>query len=124
MIEKSGVASISRGTRGSGSIEISAPGAFTAVGFSSQKKKPGASAAERGSPSLLKTIDQNRRERHDHINRPGRSTYPGRISVLTSGATDVTEADNNRFAAVRAATDRSTGGATEELGRRLSLGLK
>ncbi len=87
MIEKSDAASIFRGTRGSGSIEISVPGAFTAVRFSGQQKNPGASAAERGRPSLFKTIDEDRRERHDHINRSGRSTYPGRISVLTSGAT-------------------------------------
>lgn len=57
------------------------------VGFSGQQKNPGASAAERGRPSLFKTIDEDRRERHDHINRSGRSTYPGRLSVLTSGAT-------------------------------------
>ena len=68
-------------------MEISVPGAFTAVGFSGQQKKPGASAAERGRPSLFKTIDEDRRQRHDHINRSDRSTYPGRISVLTSGAT-------------------------------------
>src|SRR5579863_1603460 len=87
MIAESDAASIFRDTRGSGSIEISVPGAFTAVGFSGQQKNPGASAAERGRPSLFKTIDEDRRERHDHINRSGRSTYPGRISVLTSGAT-------------------------------------
>ena len=87
MIAKSDAASIFRDTRGSRSIEISVPGAFTAVEFSGQQKKPGASAAERGRPSLFKTIDEDRRERHDHINRSGRSTYPGRISVLTSGAT-------------------------------------
>src|ERR1700676_2784744 len=87
MIEKSDAASLFPGTRGSRSIEISVPGAFTAVGFSGQQKNPGASAAERGRPSLFKTIDEDRRERHDHINRSGRPTYPGRISVLTSGAT-------------------------------------
>ena len=87
MIAKSAAASIFRDTRGSRSIEISVPGAFTAVGFSGQQKNPGASAAERGRPSLFKTIDEDQRERHDHINRSGRSTYPGRISVLTSGAT-------------------------------------
>jgi hypothetical protein len=87
MIAKSDAASIFLGTQGSRSIEISVPGAFTAVGFSGQQKNPGASAAERGRPSLFKTIDEDRRERHDHINRSGRSTYPGRISVLTSGAT-------------------------------------
>jgi hypothetical protein len=87
MIAKSDDASILRGTRGSRSIEISVPGAFTAVGFSGQQKNPGASAAERGRPSLFKTIDEDRRERHDHINRSDRSTYPRRISVLTSGAT-------------------------------------
>src|ERR1035438_9815846 len=87
MIAKSDAASILRGTRGSRSIEISVPGAFTTVGFSGQQKNPGASAAERGRPSLFKTIDEDRRERHDHINRSGRSTYHGRISVLTSGAT-------------------------------------
>ena len=76
MIAKSDAASIFRDTRGSGSIEISVPGAFTAVGFSGQQKNPGASAAERGRPSLFKTIDEDRRERHDHINRSGRSTYP------------------------------------------------
>jgi hypothetical protein len=87
MIAKSDAASIFRDTRGSRSIEISVPGAFTAVGFSGKQKNPGASAAERGRPSLFKTIDEDRRERHDHINRSGRSTYPGRISVLISGAT-------------------------------------
>src|SRR5271155_5380302 len=87
MIAKSDAASIFWGTRGSRSIEISVPGAFTAVGFSGQQKNPGASAADRGRPSLFKTIDEDRRERHDHINRSGRSTYPGRISVLTSAAT-------------------------------------
>ena len=87
MIAKSDAASTFLGTRGSRSIEISVPGAFTAVGFFSPKKKPGASAADRGRPSLFKTIDEDRRERHDHISRSGRSTYPGRISVLTSGAT-------------------------------------
>jgi len=40
MIEKSDAASIFRDTRGSGSIEISVPGAFTAVGFFRPKKKP------------------------------------------------------------------------------------
>jgi hypothetical protein len=89
MIAKSDAASIFRGTRGSRSIEISVPEAFTAVGFSGQQKNPGASAAVRGRPSLFKTIDEDRRQRHDHINRSGRSTYPGRISVLTSGATPV-----------------------------------
>src|SRR5277367_2285304 len=87
MITKSDAASIFPGTRGSRSIEISVPGAFTAVGCFRPKKNPGASAAERGRPSRFKTIDEDRRERHDHINRSGRSTYPGRISVLTSGAT-------------------------------------
>jgi hypothetical protein len=87
MIEKSDAASIFRDTRGSGSIEISVPGAFTAVGFFRPKKKTGASAAERGRPSLIKTIDEDRRERHDHINRSGRSTYPEEKSVQTSGAT-------------------------------------
>src|SRR3984957_7840659 len=87
MIAKSDAASIFRGTRGSRSIEISVPGAFTAVGFFGPQKNPGASAAERGRHSLFKTIDEDRRQRHDHINRSGRSTYPGRISVLTSGAT-------------------------------------
>src|SRR5271154_2098716 len=86
MIAKSDAASIFRGTRGSRSIEISVPGASTAVGFCGQQKNPGASAAERSRPSLFKTIDEDRRERHDHINRSGKSTYPGRISVLTSGA--------------------------------------
>ena len=76
MIAKSDAASIFRDTRGSRSIEISVPGAFTAVGFSGQQKNPGASAAERGRPSLFKTIDEDRRERHDHINRSGRSTPP------------------------------------------------
>src|SRR5271170_8157168 len=89
MITKSDAASIFPGTRGSRSIEISVPGAFTAVGCFRPKKNPGASAAERGRPSLFKTIDEDPRERHDHINRSDRSTYPGRISVLTSGATPV-----------------------------------
>jgi hypothetical protein len=87
MIAKSDTVSIFRGTQRIRSIEISVPGAFTAVGFSGQQKNPGASAAERGRPSLFKTIDEDRIQRHDHINRSGRSTYPGRISVLTSGAT-------------------------------------
>jgi integrase len=87
MIRKSDAVSIFRATRGSRSIEISVPGSFTAVRFLRPKKKPGASAADRGRPSLFKTIDEDQRERHDHINRSGRSTYPERISVLTSGAT-------------------------------------
>jgi hypothetical protein len=87
MIAKSDAASIFRGTRGSRSIEISVPGAITAVGFSGQQKNPRASAAERGRRSLFKTIDEDRRERHDHINRSGTSTYPEEISVQTSGAT-------------------------------------
>src|SRR5271157_5821770 len=87
MIAKSDAASIFRDTRGSRSIEISVPGAFTAVGFSGQQKNPGASAAERGRPSLFKTIDEDRKQRHDHINRSGRSTYPEEKSVQTSGAT-------------------------------------
>jgi hypothetical protein len=87
MIAQSDAAPIFRGTRGSRSIEISVPGAFTAVGFSGQQKNTRASAAERGRPSLFKTIDEDRRERHDHTNRSDRSTYPGRISVLRSGAT-------------------------------------
>jgi len=74
MIAKSDVASIFRHTQGGGSIQISVPGPFTAVGFSGLKKKPGASAAERARLSLFKTIDEDRRERHDHINRSGRST--------------------------------------------------
>ena len=42
---------------------------------------------ERMPPRLKRdaAIDEDRRERHDHINRSGRSTYPGGISVLTSG---------------------------------------
>jgi hypothetical protein len=87
MIAKSDAASIFRGTRDSRSIEISAPGAFTALGYSGQQKNPGASAAKRGRPSLFKTIDEDRRERHDHINRSGRSTYLEEKSVQTSGAT-------------------------------------
>ena len=94
MIAKSDAASIFRDTRGSGSIEISVPGALTAVGFPGQQKNTGASAAERGRPSLFKTIDEDRRERHDHINRPGRPTYPEEKSVLTSGATSP---QGNRF---------------------------
>jgi hypothetical protein len=89
MIEKSDAASIFRATQGSRSIEISVPGASTAVGFSGQQKNPGASAAERGRLSVFKTIDEDRRERHDHINRSGRSTYPEEISVQTSGATPI-----------------------------------
>src|SRR5271155_4069653 len=89
MIAKSDAASIFRDTRGSRSIEISVPGAFTAVRISRQQENPRGSAAQLGRPSLFKTIDEDRRERHDHINRSGRSTYPGRISVLTSGATPV-----------------------------------
>jgi hypothetical protein len=87
MIEKSDPASTFRGTKGHGSIEISALGAFTAVGFSTAKKNPGASAAERGRLSVFKRIDEDRRERHDYINRSGRSTDPKEKSVLTSGAT-------------------------------------
>jgi hypothetical protein len=89
MIAKSDASSIFWDTRGSGSMEISVPGAFTAVGFFRPKKKAGASAAERGRPSLFKTIDEDRRARHDHINRSGRSTYLEEKSVLTSGATSV-----------------------------------
>ena len=89
MIAKSDAASIFRDTQGSSSIEISVPGAFTAVGFSGQQKNPGVSAAERGRLSVLKRIDEDRRARHDHINRSGRSTYPEEISVQTSGATPV-----------------------------------
>jgi len=92
MIEKSDAASIFRDTRGSRSIEISVPVAFTAVGFSGQRKKPGASAAERGRPSLFKTIDEDRKQRHDHINRSGRSTHPNETSVQTSGATRIFQA--------------------------------
>src|SRR5208337_4439746 len=99
MIAKSDAASIFRDTRGSRSIEISVPGAFTAVGFSGQQKNPGASAAERGRPSLFKTIDEDRRQRHDHINRSDRSTYPGRISVLTSEATPDHVLEENDLAA-------------------------
>ena len=54
-----------QGYAASGSLEISAPGAFTAVGFSGLRRKPGASAAERGKLTLFKTIDENERERHD-----------------------------------------------------------
>jgi hypothetical protein len=90
MIAKSAAASIFLDTRGSSrSIEISVPGAFTAVGFSGQQKNIGAFAAERGRPSLFKTIDEDRRERHDYISRSGKSTYPGRFSVRASGATTV-----------------------------------
>jgi hypothetical protein len=46
MIEKSDPASIIQGTRRSGSIEISVPGALTALGFSGQQKNPVASAAD------------------------------------------------------------------------------
>ncbi len=87
MIKNSDPASIFRGTRGSGSIEISVPGAFTAIGFSGLRKKPGASAAEGGRLTLFKTIDEDQREGHDHINRLGRSTYLEEKSVQTSGAT-------------------------------------
>ncbi len=86
MSTKSDVVSIFRGTRGTGSREISAPGAFTAAGFPAAKKNPGASAAGRGRLSLFKTIDEDRRAGHDHINRSGRSTYPEEKSVQTSGA--------------------------------------
>jgi hypothetical protein len=98
MIRKSDAVSIFRATRGSRSIEISVPGSFTAVRFLRPKKKPGASAADRGRPSLFKTIDEDQRERHDHINRSGRSTYPERISVLTSGATPMAESLTSLFA--------------------------
>src|SRR6202050_5614826 len=87
MIAKYDAAPIFRGTRGSRSIEISVPGAFTAVGFSGQQKNPAASGAERGRPSLFRTIDKDRRERRDPLSRPGKSTYPGRIAFLASGAT-------------------------------------
>jgi hypothetical protein len=92
MIAKSDAASIFRGTRGSRSIEISVPGAFTAVGFSGQQKNPGASAAERGRPSLFKTIDEDRRQRHDqhqplrqiHLSRknfcPNKRSHPSNPS--------------------------------------------
>ncbi len=92
MIDKSDLASASTGTRGSGSLQIAAPGAFTAIGFSGLWKKPGASAAERGRLSLFKRIDEDRREEHDHINRSGRSTYLEEKSVQTSGATPLLRA--------------------------------
>jgi hypothetical protein len=56
MIAESEAASIFRGTRGSRLIEISVPGAFTALGYSGQQKNPGASAAKRG---LTKTEDKD-----------------------------------------------------------------
>jgi len=87
MIEKSDAASISRDTHGSGYLKISAPGAFPALRFSGLRKKPGASAAERGRLRLFKTIDEDRRESQDHINRSGRTTDPEEKSVQTSGAT-------------------------------------
>lgn len=87
MSEKSRATSISRGTRRSRSLEIAPPGAFTAVGFSGHRKNPGASAAERGRLSVFKSIDEDRRARHDHINRSAKSTYPEEKAVQTSGAT-------------------------------------
>src|ERR1039457_241314 len=59
-----------RGCQGSGHFEISAPGAFTAFGFFGPKKKPGASAAERGRPRQSKTIDEDPRWRDDHYPPP------------------------------------------------------
>jgi len=50
-----------RGCPGSGYLKKSALGAFTAVGFFSPNKNPGASAAERGRLRLVKTIDEERR---------------------------------------------------------------
>ncbi len=79
MIEKSGPTSIFRGTRGSGSIEISVPGAFAAVGFSGQQENPGASAAERGRLRLSKTIDEDPRERHDHSTAQAHPLIPKRF---------------------------------------------
>ena len=61
MTDNSVATPISGDTRGSGCLEISAPGAFTAVGFFRPKKKSGASAAERGRLRLFKTIDEDRR---------------------------------------------------------------
>ncbi len=61
MIQKTFATSISGDAEGSGCLEISAPEAFTAFGFFGPKKKPGASAAERGRPRLSKTIDEDPR---------------------------------------------------------------
>ena len=89
MIEKSRATSISWGTRGSGSLEISAPGAFAALGFSYFRRNSETSAAERGRFTLFKTIDEDQRARHDYINHSGRSTYPKEKSVQTTGTTAV-----------------------------------
>src|SRR5450759_3557753 len=59
-----------RGCQSSGYLEISAPAAFTVVGFFGQRKKPGASAAERGRPRESKTIDEDQRWRDDHYPPP------------------------------------------------------
>ena len=63
-----------------------------AVPFEAARQIAAAPEGHRGRLSLLKTIDEDRRERHDHINRSGRSTYTEENSVQTSGATPVHEA--------------------------------
>src|SRR6266480_3031785 len=91
MTAHASVSSIAGDTEVAGTLEIAAPAALYAVGFSIPKPKnrnrsfsrPSGARPHCGGRPLTKTEDKET----IIINRPDGSTYPQEISVLTSGAT-------------------------------------
>jgi hypothetical protein len=91
MTAHASVSSIAGDIEVAGTLEIAAPAALYAVGFSIPKPKtrnrsfsrPSGARPHCGGRPLTKTEDKET----IIINRPDGSTYPQEISVLTSGAT-------------------------------------
>jgi hypothetical protein len=81
---------ISRARRIAGTLAIAAPGALYAVDFSTPQPKnlePELLPATPADCPTGRELTQSEDEETIIINRPDRSTYPDRESVLTSGAT-------------------------------------
>src|ERR1035437_197215 len=92
MTEKGFITANSGDTEVAGTLSIAAPRALYAVASGHKPKKNPeellpASPADRGSG--IRLIKSEDRKKDDITNRPARSTYPKKKSVLTSGATPV-----------------------------------
>src|ERR1019366_1861246 len=90
MTEKGFITANSGDTEVAGTLSIAAPRALYAVASGHKPKKNPeellpASPADRGSG--IRLIKSEDRKKDDITNRPARSTYPKKKSVLTSGAT-------------------------------------
>src|ERR1017187_4509301 len=99
MTEKGFITANSGDTEVAGTLSIAAPRALYAVASGHKPKKNPeellpASPADRGSG--IRLIKSEDRKKDDITNRPARSTYPKKKSVLTSGATPVVSSSGAR----------------------------